>query len=44
MNSTMTCAGVTVDRAACQRVTRTADLWQRQTSAICSFGSSEEPR
>ena len=23
-------AGVTVDRAACQRVTRTADLWQRQ--------------
>jgi len=23
-------AGATVDRAACQRVTRTADLWQRQ--------------
>jgi ATP-dependent helicase HrpB len=23
-------AGITVDRAACQRVTRTADLWQRQ--------------
>jgi len=34
-------AGATVDRAACQRVRRTADLWQRQLSRSARSGKHD---
>ena len=36
-------AGETIDRAACRRITRTADLWQRQFLRIHSFKPAREP-